>query len=514
MDKHARIGVVTSGDAGTKIRDMGCHEAYQVAMHTLDQYRGTIVACSYAPPPKLMLSEDLSEVKAALHDAVSRLILGQPHLHVRYVGENTKNPVFVRIDHLDLRKHILWSQHDESQSFEQSYLDYVQTQLDSRFEYLPTEPGWKLTVLHQPGKEYIELLYVWNHPHHDGMGGKIFHQHLLRHLNEAFVSRREPLSDSKFVDGSDRCILKIPDPTSKLPPNPELLSWWPMTPLFFVKALWKEIKPQWIFPPGDTHAHWAPIQLTPFATRFRNFTIENSVVTRVIDACRQHNTTITGLVQALVLVSLTASLENSKGFASRTPYDLRHILPSQSRRYPWLQPKETICNYVSVIEHEFNADLVATIRATKSAQRTDRGLSTDLQDIIWTVSARVRREIETRLDSGLWNDLIGVMKLCSNWLTQQESEAHKTRYLSWLVTNLGVIDGRSGLVDRQDGWSLRWAELLLSAEIPSAAFSVSMMTVKERDLVVTCSWQDCVLDASLGEQLMVDLEQWLKEIGA
>lgn len=104
--------------------------------------------------------------------------------------------------------------------------------------------------------------------------------------------------------------------------------------------------------------------------------------------------------------------------------------------------------------------------------------------------------------------------LVSDWRAQQETEASKTRYLSWLVTNLGVLDGGSGdMRERKEGWSIRRSELYLSAEIPSAAFSVAVMTVKDENMCITCSWQDCVVEPVLGQRLMGNLEQWLKEVG-
>ena len=203
------------------------------------------------------------------------------------------------------------------------------------------------------------------------------------------------------------------------------------------------------------------------------------------------------------------------GFASRTPYDLRHILPSNPPKFPWLKPKELMCNYVSVVDHEFNPQLVETIRSRIDAHGPDAALSPQLMEIVWSVAARVRREIKERLDSGLHNDLIGIMKLVSDWRTQQKGEMHRTRYLSWLVTNLGVLDGKTGdAAQREGGWSLHRAELILSAETPSAAFSASLMTVKDGDMCVTCSWQECVVDAKLGEGLVTDLKRWLNDIGS
>lgn len=521
----------TDSNVGNRIRGMGCQyvsnilsdsqgcflirfsEGYQLAMHTLDHYRGTVVACRYCPPPSLARPEALAKLKAGFYDSIARIALAQPHLQVGITGENSKDPAFVRLDRLDLRNHVFWTSFDNSIRLETLYTEILQTQLDTRYDHLATQPGWRVVILHKIGAESMEVLYVWNHAHHDGTSGKIFHQNLLRNLNEIFLRNTEPVLEVSA--DSESWLLDLPDPSSRLPPNPEILTPWPMSPVFLLKCLWRELKPTWIFGPGPTHATWAPIRASPFATRFRNFTVDNDTVTKVVGVCRLHHTTLTGLIQALVLVSLTSALEDMKGFASITPYDLRHVLPSNTPQYPWLQPKESMCNYVSNVYHEFGSKLVESIRSKMPSQAKKAELSADATEIIWSVAAGVRREIKERLDSGIRNDWIAIMKFVSDWRDQQQSEAAKPRFPSWLVTNLGVLDGGSGNVHgQQEGWSLRRAELVLSAEVPSAAFSVSIMTVKGEEMCITCSWQDCVVDPGLGERLMGDLERWLNEIAS
>ncbi|KAF2637147.1 hypothetical protein P280DRAFT_110377 [Massarina eburnea CBS 473.64] len=496
---------------GRTIRGMGCTEAYQLAMHTLDQYRGTIVACRYVLPPILARPESLATLKALFRDALTRIVLAQPHLQTGITGETTKNPAFVSLDHIDLRNHVQWITRNEPGHFQQLYLETAQAQLDAKFENLSIRPGWKVVVLHEMGMDSIEVLYVWNHPHHDGSSGKIFHRYMLQYLDESTGQ------DNHIVDlseNSDRWILPLPGLFDKLPPNPELLSWWPMWPRFLLSQLWKEFKPGSIFPPGKTYAHWAPIRTLPYKTQYRNFTVDSPAVMKLVDACRLHHTTLTGLVQALCLFSLSTALPRASGFASRTPYDMRNILPSHTTQYPWLQPKEVMCNYVSAIDHKFDPKLVDTIRRHTSSMSSDSELPADAKELLWSVSARVRREIQARLDSGTWNDLIGIMKLCPNWNNQQEIEMRKTRYLSWLVTNLGVLDGERSTRVGKESWSLCRAELILGAETPSAALSVSIMTVKGSDMCVTCTWQDSVVDAAIGERLIGHLKRWLEEIGS
>ncbi|KAF1963217.1 hypothetical protein CC80DRAFT_499477 [Byssothecium circinans] len=460
----------TKSHVGSKIRGLGpISEAYQLAMHTLDQYRGTIVACRYSLIPILARPESLATLKARFCVALSRVVLDQPHLQIGIIGENSKNPAFVCLDRLDLRNHIQWITADDSNHFQQLYHETMQAQLDENMRTSQLSPVGNQDV--------------------------------------------EPIVD--VFEDSDRWILHLPNPSDKLPPNPEIMTSWPVSLGFVLSELWKAFKPEWLFPPGKTHARWAPIQASPYQTRFRNFTVDNHHVMKLVGVCRLHHTTLTGLVHALCLVSLSTALQGASGFASRTPYDLRHILPSNTKPYPWLRPKESMCNYVSVVDHEFDSKLVDTIRSHMPAMSSNSKLLADVLGVIWSVSARVQHEIQTRLDSGTRNNLISIMKLCPDWNSQQQSEMRRMRYLSWLVTNLCVIDGESSTtVGKGGAWSLRRAELLLSTETASAALSVSIMTVKGREMCLTCSWQDCVVDTELGERLMGGLERWLKDISS
>ncbi|KAF2969789.1 hypothetical protein GQX73_g3776 [Xylaria multiplex] len=452
-------------------------------------------------------------LQSKVYNALAHVVLAQPHLQTGIVGENSPSPAFVHLDQLDLSNHVYWVLCQDSHDLEKRYRESLESELDSRYSNLATQPGWKVVILKEADAESIEVLYVWNHPHHDGMSGKIFHEQLLQSLHGGSINATEP-SIPQFHPDSTSWVLNLPDSSALLPPPPEILSSWPISPPFFLRFLWKELKPYWLFP-GTAHATWAPVHLTPFKTQVRTFVANCDTVNKLVDVCHQHDTTITGLFHALVLTSLTPKLGDMNGFASRTPYNLRPILPSKTAKYPWIEPKDSMCNYVSVMEHEFDTSVVSQIRSKIPTEATGVSLSPDLLDIIWSVAARIRREIKARLDSGVRNDVLPIMRLVHDWRTQQESEAQKPRYLSWLVTNLGVLDG-GGSEKRQDPerWAIRKADLLLSAEVPSAALSVSIMTVKDEQMCVTCSWQDCVVEESLVEQLMDDLKRWVDEISS
>ncbi|KAK7227947.1 hypothetical protein V2G26_000117 [Clonostachys chloroleuca] len=136
--------------------------------------------------------------------------------HVPRWGEDTAKPTFVRLEVLDLRNHIHWKTLDGAVSREKQYLEELQLQLDSRFDNLATQPGWRVIIL--TGAESIEVLYVWNHPHHDGMSGKIFHRQLFQNLNKENFSK--PLA-YKLQDDSGSLIVNLPESSEKLPPPPK-----------------------------------------------------------------------------------------------------------------------------------------------------------------------------------------------------------------------------------------------------------------------------------------------------
>lgn len=142
------------------------------------------------------------------------------------------------------------------------------------------------------------------------------------------------------------------------------------------------LKPEYIFSLGKMHARWVQKQASPYRTLVHNFMIDKKVVTKLISASNLHDTIVTGLIQTLCLVSFSSFLPKVPGFASRTPHNLRAILPANTEQYPWLSPKESMCNYVSVMDHEFNSELVTTTRSQVSGTSSGKNLSTNAIDTV------------------------------------------------------------------------------------------------------------------------------------
>ncbi|KAI1101087.1 hypothetical protein F4804DRAFT_335624 [Jackrogersella minutella] len=98
----------------------------------------------------------------------------------------------------------------------------------------------------------------------------------------------------------------------------------------------------------------------------------------------------------------------------------------------------------------------------------------------------------------------------------------QSRQFSWLVTNVGVLDGDTlrrlsttggdTKSDNDQRWSIDRTQFGLSAEIPAAAIEFAPISVVGQGMCVGADWPDCAVDTMFGERIMADLERWLTQL--
>ncbi|KAI8951101.1 alcohol acetyltransferase-domain-containing protein [Xylaria longipes] len=515
------------------IRQLGANESYQIALQNLDQMRANILTYRYKIPPSLVSPERQRELMDTFERAIAQVILKHPVMHIGLVGEDTNKPSWVRLDRMDLQKHIQWLVVDGgAKEFQEVFLSTCYRQLDSKFtDYLKT-PGWRVKVLRQRSDDFIEVLLVLNHTNMDGGSAKTFHRDLLQNLHDDPQAPRNDLLRDH--------VLTLPEnSTATLSPPAEDLVQFPMETRQMLKFLQEEVRtPAARYPKTPTQAHWAPIEAAPYKTQFRTITIPHDVLAALLQACRHHKTTLTGLLHAFILVSLAPILEPSAaaGFECLTAMNLRRFLPSNHPSYPWFDPEHAMGNYVTIVDHVLGEDLVAQIRSKTSLDGTDCRVSRSgvLMDRLWSVARGIRRDIEHKLETGLKNDMVGYWRIIGDWRAQLSEEARKPRRTSWVITNLGLIGGNpmqaplssppvssfpSSLVDggldnaqerdSQHTWSSTRAQFIMCANVVSSAFGIATASVKGGDFIITCTWQDCVVDVHTGDAFVNNLESWL-----
>jgi hypothetical protein len=167
-----------------------------------------------------------------------------------------------------------------------------------------------------------------------------------------------------------------------------------------------------------------------------------------------------------------------------------------------------MANIVSSISHEFDAALVASIRERVRMEPFRDGKAS-IESLVWSVATRVRHEIRKATDAGTKNNNVGVMGLVSDWRVLMRSRERRPRDESWIITNLGVVDGGS-----EEDWRIERASFSISAHVIGAAINVCAVAVKGKELCVDFTWQDCVVDVEVAEQLVSDVKDWLTYIGA
>lgn len=434
---------------------------------------------------------------SAFDNAVARTILEHPMLQVGQIDEKSKRPSWVELDSIDLARHVEWIIVASSESFDAVFENTLKVQLDTKWSDIDSRPGFRVTVVRREQTTSMDVIFAWYHTHTDGMGARIFHETLLRKLNT-------PITEDESLSLENR-VLTLPGVTDRFPPAQEKLAKYPVSPGYTITAAWKE------FVTGSANpATWAPVRQKPAMTAIRTFSLDDATLQRVLAACRGKGTTLTGLLNAVALMSFSERLEEgkAKSFSALTARNMRPCTPADKARYPWLEPKGMVGNNIMVINHQFGLKEVARVRGTIQAVASGDRFEA-LAGTVWSVAARVRGEIRDSVAMGLKNNHVGLMGLVGDWRAFFKDKLGKPRETSWLVTNLGVFDG----AETDQAWGVERARFSLGADVTGPAIHVCAIAVKGGELVVDITWQECAVEVEVGEGVMADLEAWLKYFG-
>ncbi|KAF4982095.1 hypothetical protein FZEAL_2201 [Fusarium zealandicum] len=473
-----------------------------------------ILSCRYAIPSHLRGPAHESELQEFWEHAVARNVLQHPMLQVGLIDLDSKKPAWVQLDSVDLSHHIEWQVIDSPEDYEESLNKNIEYQLDFKFTNLETRPGWRMVVRKLSVDNMLEVLFVWNHPNLDGTGAKIFHQTLLETLNTMEISTAIKLDEETLKNH----VLKTTVTAENIPPTQEATTKQRTSRDAAATAAWKENKPAASSKNTFPSAEWLPIRSVPYATQLRTLTIDNSTLQGALAACRAHKTTITGLLNGIAFVSLASQLPEQylSGMTGETALDMRRFTPLGPPGYEWLQPDKSVSIFVSKMHHELDESTVSKVKRLAQAASSGQEQMSALEDVLWSASVAVREEIKDRLDAELKNDDISMMKSVGDWRNYMQDATKKPRESLWIVTNLGVLDGNplatSG--DHEKGWSIRRAKFTVCAHAVGCFFCISAIAVKGGELSIDVSWPDNIADAGIGEQLMSDIQSWLKYVKA
>jgi hypothetical protein len=471
-------------------------ECLQSVHHSLGAIIGCAISCRYHIPEALLTS-DTAALQNIVENAFARAILQHPLFTVGRINVDSKKPYWVRLDQIDLNNHIEWRTVADQETYEKILHDALEWQVNKSYTNLETQPGWRATILQSAESNFIDVVFAWDHTPADGKSGKMFHDSFFTCLNTP---------DDNAVIFRDR-VFEVPN--AELTPALHHLIKLPVSLHFIVGEFGRDIISGMKAKELPHMATWAPIPTEPSRTNMVTMKVTKRALKPVLDTCRQHGTTLTGLMHALIAVSMATRLSEIKApaFLCGTPVCLRQF---QKPGHPSIDMNKTAINSVAYWPFRFDGELVAKVREQINEAQTKPDMNTNLEATVWSSAKAIRDGLSAKLDFGTKNDHIGLAKFVKDWQSFVKDHG-KTRSYSWEISNLGVIQGRAD--GDGDKWSIESATFTQTAPTFGSALTFSVISVKGGGLVVTNTWQVGVVDEELALGVSSDVEGWLNELG-
>ncbi|RDA94054.1 hypothetical protein CP533_5326, partial [Ophiocordyceps camponoti-saundersi (nom. inval.)] len=466
--------------------------------------------------------------KGRLVRALSSIVSSEPMLRVGLEAEDEpRRTTFLHLPLIDLSRQLAFEVLGEGggyDSYEMLLIERLQTIHDSMWTQLQSRPPWKLYILNGGGdgggdggggddvlckdkdkdkdnkedkedgdgrKWVYDLVFAFHHVLMDGVSARIFHELLQRALN----------NDDDDVDDdddstSDDTTLRFPSPPSIPAPQDEAI---PFTNSLMhkLKTLYSEYVPSILTttPPPPWHGKRIDFSL-PHRSRLLHLTVPATATSSLLAGCRAQRTTLTAVVHALVLTSLSRRLPRGISLTAATPISLRPYLDAEDDD----SPPRLRC-LVTSHRHDFSAEDVTAV----ASQENDH-----LDARIWTAAKSIRAALAARLASIPADDPVGMLCYVRDWPAFWKARDGKPRRDSWEVSNGGVLVADDD-DDERDGRPFCRISRLSFANGPMIAgppIGLSLASIAGRVMTMVLSWQEGVVPDELMTGLRDDLDVW------
>ncbi|KAI1116883.1 hypothetical protein F5Y14DRAFT_405628 [Nemania sp. NC0429] len=484
------------------VRPVGSQAKFNTARNSLGILRAVIVTCRYRVSTAHIRYQSLS-LHDAVENALATVILDQAMLRVGIAGEDTKEPVFVGLKTIDMRRMIEWEevvtppelskadegrkskeeqqQQQQQQQKEEEEEEEKTTYEDDRllrslekhheapWDDLSGKPGWKIVVRHDPrqlsslrpkDKEEaddallsFDVSFCFHHAYADGRGGYIFHGALLRALNAAAAAHAHV---AELLQGH---ILQLPASSSSspvpLPPPMEKLIPFRLSWAFILRTVWAEILYPLLVPaslrrllrldPGDADIPWTGMPIDPSNPKMHLRTLvrvdDEARLRRILARCRGHGVSLTGLLHALVARSLVRIVGEGEGKGEGRP--LVSATPIALAGYA-----DPVVAGSSFTPGETIHCLVASLacghdrEALRPLRRglDEHGARRVADDAaVWAFARDMTARLRAKAASLPRDDIVALSGLVGDWHEFFRGKFGKARDASWELSNLGSL---------------------------------------------------------------------------
>lgn len=433
-----------------------------------------------------------------IRTALASLVEEEPFLRVGIADEDSASPCFVHLREVDLGKQVIWHappRAADEGAYHAQLSDLLGRGHSSLWPDTENRPPWKVTVVDRSdgasASRSVDVVFSWHHAIGDGLSGKLFHERLLAALREHDVPAGHAPLESPVLRFADAPVLP--------PPQEEAVkftvSWW-----FMLKTLWQEVAPSFLI--RKPEAPWAGRQINlnaPFKTNVCLLSLDEKTGGDVLAVCRMHGTTLTGLVHALIVLSLARQLPTEHVFNSQTPISLRPYASA-----PGFDLSRSMSVLVSVYAHCFPPEQIRSIQYLLSEGKYDA----KLDEKVWELAAGVKADLKRRTGELPADDTVGLLRYVGDMRERFKKMDGKSMSTSFEVSNVGVFDGGD------PSESLRITSLIFSqsANLVGNAMNVNVAGCRGSGVTITFAWQDSYVDHELVEGVREDVDTWLKNL--
>ncbi|KAF9765470.1 hypothetical protein IL306_002258 [Fusarium sp. DS 682] len=462
-------------------RRLGILETGSAAYHLMGLYRCVVVSAHYDAPPDTLPND-------AILAAITNLIKENPMLHVGIQGEGSIKAYFTHVPEMRLSDFVEFRTWGPEEDYDKCLNDLHCELHDQYWQNIETRPPWRVVVgkphgvRENTGAPFFEsVVFAFHHSLMDGMGGRMFHEKLLTQLNSLPPKPTAPE------------VLSFPEPPVLPEPQEKVIDY-TTTLSGRVTDLWKRFRP-WFLTPAPLKI-WSgePIDINRHKARLSSLDIPSAAVSTALAQSRVHGTSMTGLLHALVLASLSRRIPTAQAFISSTPISMR----------PYMSPnvdtavKDALFGCVTNMSHEHQQSAVATFQAAKGDE---------INDLIWSYARKVKDEIKKKTSTLPADDGMEALASITNWLELLRKKDGQPRARSWEVSNIGTV--AAGEADKRRIHRMLFTNGVMVASDP---MSISVASVKNGPLTMGITWNDGVVEDKIIEGLTEDLATYLRQL--
>ncbi len=446
----------------------GLSEKYSTTRHSLGSYLNVAFSASYTIPETFILP-----FKDYIYKAAETLINQHPILTAIPLGEDTKDPYWVRLPEIDLSQTISFQKAAQTLSLDENDSE-LQSVLETQHGvgFTAPFPYWRLLVLTEDDEiRRCTAVFVYHHALGDGTSGKTFHRSFLEALRGAASLQPD---EAKQV---------VTSPKTALLPNLEAVHPLPISLPYLLRIAFRE----WVYSKPVPEL-WAggPIQV-PLKTNIRLLVLTAVQTSALVKICREHSTTLTCALHTAIARSIFAHV----------PEKFTHIagsIPITQR--PWLPDtitEDSMGVYVQELGESFSRKAVTE------------------KTFPWSEAQRVRKSVKKEISLESKNTSVGLFKYVKDYRKDlYETRIGKERKSTFELSSLGVVKAEN----TDDSSIPQMGRVIFTqcASVTGSALEFSVITGLDGCLTLGISWQQNVVGDDTVQAVIDTLKKELHQI--